>query len=68
MTCKKWRPPACRRGRFCCYVLRSLIGRGQANTIEKRALTRFDAIEFDVKNCLKAADIHAPRRSGQSPR
>ena len=41
------------------YALRALIGRWQAGSIEKRAQTRFDAIELDVKNRLKEADIQA---------
>ncbi len=41
------------------YGLRSLVGRWQANSIEKRAQTRFDEIELEVKNRLKEADIQA---------
>jgi len=41
------------------YALRSLIGRWQANAIEKRAQTRFDAIDLEIKNRLKEADIQA---------
>lgn len=41
------------------YALRSLVGRWQANSIEKRAQTRFEAIDLDVKNRLKEADIQA---------
>ena len=41
------------------YALRSLVGRWQANSIEKRAQTRFEEIELDVRNRLKEADIQA---------
>jgi len=50
---------ACVAGFGVGYALRSLIGRWQANAIEKRAQTRFEAIEDDVKNRLKEADIQA---------
>ena len=41
------------------YALRSLVGRWQANSIEKRAQTRFEEIDLDAKNRLKEADIQA---------
>ena len=41
------------------YALRSLVGRWQANSIEKRAQTRFDAADTDVRNRLKEAEIQA---------
>ena len=41
------------------YALRSLVGRWQANSIEKRAQTRFEEIDSEVKNRLKEADIQA---------
>jgi ribonuclease Y len=41
------------------YTLRSLVGRWQANSIEKRAQTRFEEIEVEVRNRLKEADIQA---------
>ena len=41
------------------YALRSLVGRWQANSIEKRAQTRFEEVELEVKNRRKEADIQA---------
>ena len=41
------------------YALRSLVGRWQANSIEKRAQTHFEEMGVEVKNRLKEADILA---------
>ena len=41
------------------YAFRSLVGRWQAHSIEKRAQTRLDEIELEVRNRLKEADIQA---------
>jgi len=41
------------------YALRGLIGRWQADAIEKQAKLRLDSAEVEVKNRLKEADIQA---------
>jgi ribonuclease Y len=41
------------------YAFRSLVGRWQAGSIEKRAQTRFDEIDIESRNRLKEADIQA---------
>ena len=41
------------------YALRSLVGRWQAKSIEKRAQTRFEEADGEVKNRLKEAEIQA---------
>jgi acyl-coenzyme A thioesterase PaaI-like protein len=41
------------------YALRGLIGRWQADAIEKQAKLQLDAADVEVKNRLKEADILA---------
>lgn len=41
------------------YALRSLVGRWQAKSIEKRAQSRFEETDVEIRNRLKEAEIQA---------
>ena len=41
------------------YALRGLIGRWQADAIEKKAILKLDGVDVEVKSRLKEADIQA---------